>query len=58
MKDAYEGKSIFILQTSIEAVLLAEFKAEIKWARCQRAVTIPWLRTHSILKRIGGDIQC
>jgi len=29
--------------------------AKIKWAQCQGAVTIPWLRAHSILKRIGGD---
>src|SRR5271157_4690304 len=28
---------------------------KLKWARCQGAVTIPWPRAHSILKRIGGD---
>src|SRR5271166_3994018 len=28
---------------------------QLKWARCQGAVTLPWPRAHSILKRIGGD---
>jgi hypothetical protein len=30
-------------------------QGQIKWAQCQRAVTIPWLQAHSILKWIGGD---
>jgi hypothetical protein len=29
---------------------------KLKWADCQRAVTILWLPAHSILNRIGGDI--
>src|SRR5271167_2255726 len=28
---------------------------QLKWARCQGAVTFPWPRAHSILKRIEGD---
>ncbi|PYX31033.1 MAG: hypothetical protein DMG80_10905 [Acidobacteria bacterium] len=30
---------------------------KLKWAASQEAVTFPWLSAHSILKRIGGDIN-
>ena len=54
MRDKSKAVSI-VLAPALPIAACQAVSRKLKWARCQGAVTFPWPRAHSILKRIGGD---